>query len=178
MSRSRPITFLALATAVPLAALAVAGCGGGNDANSAAITPAKTASGRTATIALANEGKLGNVVVDKSGDTLYLFEKDAAGKSACSGACATNWPPLRATGKPLAGQGADAAAIGTIKRSDGTSQVTYNGHPLYRYTGDARAGDAAGQGLNAFGGEWYVVGKSGNAVDTEQNDSGGGGNGY
>jgi predicted lipoprotein with Yx(FWY)xxD motif len=174
MSRSRPITFLAAATAVPLAALAVAGCGGGNDANSAAITQPKTTSGRTATIGLANEGKLGKVLVDSSGNTLYLFEKDTAGKSACSGACAVNWPPLRAAGKPVAGEGADAAAIGTITRSDGNAQVTYNGHPLYRYTGDARPGDTAGQGVNAFGAEWYVVGKSGNAVETETTGSGGG----
>ena len=174
MSRSRPITFLAAAAAVPLAALAVAGCGGGSDGNSAAITPPETSSGGAATIGLANEGKLGKVLVDKSGNTLYLFEKDTAGKSACTGACAINWPPLSAAGKPVAGEGADAAAIGTITRSDGKTQVTYHGHPLYRYTGDSRAGDAVGQGLNAFGAEWYVVAKGGNAVETEASGSGGG----
>src|SRR5215208_4771047 len=103
MSRSRPITLLAAAAAVPLAALVVAGCGGGSNGNSAAIPP-KTVSGRAATIGLANYGKLGKVLVDRSGHTLYLFEKDAAGKSSCAAACATNWPPLRAAVKPIAGE--------------------------------------------------------------------------
>ena len=174
MSRSRPITLLAATAAVPLAALAVAGCGGGSDGNSAAITPAKTASGRAPTVGLANQGKLGKVLVDGSGNTLYLFEKDTAGKSACTGACATDWPPLRTAGKPVAGEGADAAAISTITRSDGKPQVTYNGHPLYRYSGDSLAGDSAGQGVSACGAEWYVLAKSGNAVETEKSGSGGG----
>jgi predicted lipoprotein with Yx(FWY)xxD motif len=178
MSRSRPITLLAAAAAVPLAALVVAGCGGGGNGNSATITPPKTGSGRAATVGLANAGNLGKVLVDSSGNTLYLFEKDTAGKSTCTGACATNWPPLQAAGKPVAGEGANAAALGMTTRSDGKQQVTYNGHPVYRYSGDTKPGDATGQGLNAFGGEWYAVAKTGNAVETEDSGSGGGGNGY
>jgi predicted lipoprotein with Yx(FWY)xxD motif len=163
MSRSRPITLLAAAVAVPLAALVVAGCGGGGsgngNGNSAAITPVKTSSGQTATVGVANNAKLGKVLVDAHGNTLYLFEKDKGGKSMCSGACATEWPPLM----------------------DGKSQVIYHGHPLYRYSGDTKPGDANGQGLNAFGAEWYAVAKSGNAVDTASSGSSGssgGGYGY
>jgi predicted lipoprotein with Yx(FWY)xxD motif len=184
MSRSRPTTLLATALAVPLAAVVVAGCGGGNDnsgnSNSATVAPAKTVSSNASTVGLAKNDKLGKVLVDANGNTLYLFEKDTKGKSMCSGACATDWPPLTASGKPTAGDGADQAAIGTTMRSDGKSQVTYNGHPVYRYAGDTQPGEANGQGLNAFGAEWYAVGKSGNAVENGDEDSGssGGGNGY
>jgi predicted lipoprotein with Yx(FWY)xxD motif len=101
--------------------------------------------------------KLGKIVVDGSGRTLYLFEKDKGSKSSCSGACATNWPPLLTKGKPKAGSGVKASKLGTTRRADGTTQVTYYGHPLYRFKLDKKAGDTHGQGLTAFGAPWYVV---------------------
>ena len=92
--------------------------------------PPTTASGRPATVDVANSG-LGKILVDSQGRTLYLFKKDSGTKSACTGACASAWPPLRANGKPTVGGGANASMVGTTTRSDGKPQVTYNGHPLY-----------------------------------------------
>jgi predicted lipoprotein with Yx(FWY)xxD motif len=152
------------------AAVALAGCGGGNDTP----TPPKTAGGSPATIGLASNGNLGKILVDSKGDTVYLFQKDTGTKSACTGECATNWPPVRTTGKPTVGGGLTAGKLGTTPRSDGDSQVTYAGHPLYRYQGDSKPGNANGQGLNAYGAQWFVVSSSGAAVTT----GGGSGGGY
>jgi predicted lipoprotein with Yx(FWY)xxD motif len=95
--------------------------------------------------------------------TVYLFEADSAGSSACSAACSAVWPPV--TGTPRAGAGASAGALGTITRSDGTKQVTYKGHPLYYFARDGDAGDAYGQGIKSFGSSWYVLAPSGKKVD-------------
>lgn len=108
---------------------------------------------------------------------LYLFQKDSGTKSACSGACASAWPPLRANGKPTVGTGANASMVGTTKRSDGKPQVTYNSHPVYLYQGDQKAGDTNGQGLTAFGGSWFALSQTGNQVSGQPSSSGGG-NGY
>ena len=102
--------------------------------------------------------------INSKGLTLYLFKKDTGTKSTCTGACATNWPPLRASGKPLAGTGLSMTEVGTTGRSDGKPQVTYNGHPLYLYSGDAKAGDTNGEGVSAFGGLWYAVSPAGNKI--------------
>lgn len=120
---------------------------------------------KAATIQLKKVGRLGKVLVNGHGQTLYLFEKDKHGKSACSGACAAQWPPAFTTGKPAAGRGVSASKLGTTKRRDGRLQVTYNGHPLYAYIGDSRAGQAHGEGSKAFGAGWYVVNARGNKVD-------------
>jgi predicted lipoprotein with Yx(FWY)xxD motif len=182
MTRSRPITFLATAAVIPLTAVAVAGCGGSsnNGGGSASAAPPKTASGRTATVGVDNNSNLGKILVDSQGRTLYLFKKDSGTKSACSGACATAWPPLRTSGKPTVGSGAKASMVGTSTRSDGKPQVTYNGHPLYLYQGDSKAGDANGQGLTAFGGGWFALSPAGSQVSGNASSSsgGGGGNGY
>jgi predicted lipoprotein with Yx(FWY)xxD motif len=164
---------LAAAVVVPLVALAAAGCGG-NDNTSTAT--AKAAGGSSATVSVADTG-LGKILVDSQGRTLYLFEKDSGTKSACSGGCAAQWPPLRASGKPTVGSGATKSSIGTTPRSDGKPQVTYNGHPVYDYQGDSNAGDTNGQGITAFGGAWYVLSPSGNAITTASSNSGGS-NGY
>jgi predicted lipoprotein with Yx(FWY)xxD motif len=166
MTRSRPITFLAGAAAIALSALATVGCGGGGYGDSAGSvgTPATPASGHHATIGAANEGELGTILLDSNGRTLYLFRKDAGSKSTCFGACASAWPPLRATGKPTVSGEANAALIGTSTRSDGKPQVTYNGHPLYLYAGDEKAGDTRGQGLTDFGASWYALSPAGQQV--------------
>lgn len=180
MTRSKPITFLAIAAVIPLTALAVAGCGGNSNDATASSAPRKTANGRAATVGVENSN-LGKILVDAQGRTLYLFQKDSGTKSACTGACAIAWPPLRATGKPVAGTGATASVVGTTPRSDGKPQVTYNGHPLYTYQGDQNPGDTNGQGLTAFGGGWFALSPAGNQVSgTASNSSGGGGggNGY
>src|SRR5882757_8422180 len=151
MTRRRPIAILTSALLLPLAALALAACGGGGGAATAATVPPKTASGQPATAGLATVGSLGKILVDSKGHTLYLFQPDTARMSKCSGACALSWPPLHAAGKPSAGAGLNASQLTTIARSDGTQQVTYNGHPLYTFVKDQRPGQATGQGLSAFG---------------------------
>ena len=150
MTRRKTTTYLAGAGALLLTSLALAGCGGGGSNSSASSAPPKTASGQPATFGVTNGG-LGKILVNSQGHTLYVFQKDTGTTSTCTGACASNWPPLRANGKPKLGSGANASLVGTTMRSDGTSQVTYNGHPLYTYGGDAKAGQTNGQGSNAFG---------------------------
>ena len=105
MSLSRRLGGLATAGAVPLAALALAACGGGggNTSNAARLGTPKTSSGKSATIGVANNGQLGKILVDSRGRTIYLFQKDTGTKSQCSGACASNWPPVRTSGKPTVG---------------------------------------------------------------------------
>ena len=171
MTRSRPITFLAGAAVIPIAALALAACGGGGNAATAA-TP-KTSSGASATVGVANSG-LGSILVDSTGHTLYLFKADVGAKSACTGACATAWPPLLAKGKPTAGTGLTASELGTIKRSGGNRQVTYNGHPLYLFIKDQKAGQTTGQGVTAFGAPWFALTPSGTQASGTASSSGGG----
>jgi predicted lipoprotein with Yx(FWY)xxD motif len=173
------MTFLAAAAAVPLAALAVAGCGGGGGGGATAATPPTTTGGQTATVGVSSNGSLGKILVDSQGRTLYLFQADKGTKSACTGACAAAWPPLRATGKPVAGSGLTASKLTTMPRSDGQPQVVYNGHPLYRFASDQSTGDTSGQAVNAFGALWYVVSPAGATITTPAaSSSGGGGSGY
>jgi len=176
MSRSKPINVVAAAAVIPLTALAVAGCGGGSNDATGSTPPPKASNGRAATVSVANNAGLGNILVDSNGRTLYLFKKDSGTKSSCFGPCAKNWPPLRATGKPTAGNGASASSIGTVPRSDGKPEVTYNGHPLYLFAGDSKPGDANGQGIVAFGASWYALSGSGKQISGSS--AGGGTSGY
>ena len=175
MTRRRPITFLATAALIPIAALAVAACGGGGAATAA--SPPKTSSGASATVGVANSS-LGSILVNSGGRTVYLFKADVGNTSACSGACAAAWPPLLTTGKPTAGTGLTASKLGTITRSGGTKQVTYNGHPLYLFVKDKKPGDVNGQGVTAFGAAWFALTPSGTQAATTVSSSGGGGGGY
>jgi predicted lipoprotein with Yx(FWY)xxD motif len=137
--------------------------GGGGGAYGGGGGSSATSPTGVATVATAST-KLGSILVDAKGRTLYLFEKDQPNKSACSGACVSAWPVDKSSGTPKAGSNVKASLLGTIKRSDGTTQVTYNKHPLYYFSGDSGAGQHNGQGKNAFGALWYVVGPSGAAV--------------
>ena len=114
-----------------------------------------------------------SVVTNAQGLTLYSFAPDTATVSKCTGACAQIWPPV--TGPAAAGQGV-TGTLGAITRSDGSKQVTYNGHPLYAYTADTAAGQAKGNGINVDGGVWHEVTASGQAAPA--GTSGGGGYGY
>ena len=127
----------------------------------AAEAPATSAGG--ATVSLGNNDKLGSFLVDDKGMTLYLFTKDTPNTSNCYDKCATAWPPLLTTGDPVAGEGVDAALLGTTNRTDGTVQVTYNGWPLYYYEKDKAPGDVIGQDV---GGVWFVVSATGEQVNT------------
>ncbi len=108
--------------------------------------------------------RLGTILVDASGRTLYLFVADKGSKSVCYGQCAEIWPPVLAHGAPQAGAGLNPALLGTTARTDGTVEVTYAGHPLYYFISDKKPGDVTGQGVNGFGGPWYVVAPSGMQV--------------
>ncbi len=173
MTRNGLLGLRSAAVAVPLLALAAAGCGSSNDTPTATV---KTAGGSSATLSVANTG-LGKILVDSQGRTLYLWQKDSGTKSACSGGCAVAWPPLRASGKPTAGGGAKASLLGTTARSDGKPQVTYNGHPLYGFQGDSKPGDTTGLGSTGFGAPWYVLTPTGKDITTASTSSGGS-NGY
>jgi predicted lipoprotein with Yx(FWY)xxD motif len=171
---------LALGATAAVAAL-LAGCGSSSSSSSstAASTPASTASTQstaasTGTTAangpgVAVEGKhakLGTILAAGPKKlTVYMFEADKGTTSSCSGACAKVWPPVTTSGAPMAAAGAVSADLGTTKRSDGTEQVTYKGHPLYFYDDDKDAGDAYGQGSKAFGASWYVLKPSGSKLD-------------
>ena len=173
MTRSRPITVLATAAVIPLAALAVAACGGSAAATASppppaaasksTTAPSKTTTAKTATLRIANS-RLGRILVDSTGHTLYLFKADSATSSACSGACSVAWPPLLTGASPAVAGGANRALVGTIARSDGARQVTYNGHPLYTFVKDHRPGDVTGQGVTAFGAAWFAVAPAGSQI--------------
>ena len=107
---------------------------------------------------------LGMILVAANGHTLYLFGKDRNDKSACSASCAQFWPPLLTRGKPTAGPGIEASLLGTTKRSNGSLQVTYNRHPLYRFLLDKRTGQTSGEGLFKFGARWYALSAKGAAI--------------
>jgi predicted lipoprotein with Yx(FWY)xxD motif len=117
---------------------------------------------------------LGRILVDGRGHTLYLFENDKQGKSNCTGKCASFWPPLIASGKPLAAAGARASLLGTVKRTDGRLQVTYNHHPLYAFVKDTRKGQTNGEAVDAFGAEWYAVSPAGATVEKDAAGTSGG----
>jgi predicted lipoprotein with Yx(FWY)xxD motif len=168
-----PLALAALT--VGLAALvAMAGCGSGSSANSATANPSTsgTTGGGTATIAMTKNAQLGPILTDSQGNTVYVFAKDSKGMSACDGSCATVWPPVTTSGKPTAGGGALASKLGTTKRSDGSTQVTYGGHPLYTYTVDSNPGDVMGNGINEFGAVWHAVQPSGSNAPAGSSSNG------
>jgi predicted lipoprotein with Yx(FWY)xxD motif len=140
-----------------LALFAFAGVGAVASSGSSA-RPAAVASGSSA---------LGRIIVDSRGHTLYLFEKDRRGASACSGVCLTYWPPLLTSGRPTAIKGAKSSLLASIRRADGKRQVTYAGHPLYLFSGDASRGQTNGEGLNDFGAGWYALMPSGKKIDRD-----------
>jgi predicted lipoprotein with Yx(FWY)xxD motif len=168
---------MVIATAALALGIAAAGCGGSSNSSSAPASGTNASSGgagaygygggggssssASAVTLKATTSPLGTILVDQDGKTLYLFEADSTNKSNCSGGCLSLWPPVMANGKATAGSGVTAGMIGT---ATGSSQVTYAGHPLYWFSGDTKAGDTNGEGLNDFGGEWYAISPAGSAV--------------
>jgi len=148
---------LALGAIAGIAVLVVAAHGG--TTKRAPVMLAKTA--------------LGTILVDARGRTLYAFDKDRKGTSACETACATYWPPLIARMTPHGDNGVHQSLLGVIRRRDGRRQVTYAGHPLYTFVGDKAPGQMNGQRLTDFGAEWYVVAASGHTVERSVPNSGG-----
>jgi predicted lipoprotein with Yx(FWY)xxD motif len=163
----RPLVALVALAAVGVLA---AGCGSNGSGSggmggygSSGTAPASGGASSVATVS-ATGTSLGMILVDGSGRTLYLFEKDQPNQSACAGACVAAWPVDQSSGTPKAGSGVTASLLGTIKRGDGSTQVTYNQHPLYYFARDSQAGQQNGQGVDAFGAKWFVVGPAGGAV--------------
>jgi predicted lipoprotein with Yx(FWY)xxD motif len=122
-----------------------------------------TASGAT-TITTASASGGPSFLTDGSGRAVYLFAKDTGMASTCSGPCSSAWPAVTTTGAATAGGSAKASDLGTITRADGTTQVTYDGHPLYYFSGDSGPGTATGQGINGFGAKWWLVAPTGSDV--------------
>jgi predicted lipoprotein with Yx(FWY)xxD motif len=162
--------------ALAVAALA-AGCGSSSNGSSGssgsgygASAPASTTkaagSSGAATVST-TKGALGTFLVDGQGRTLYLWQADTGSKSTCDGACAAAWPPVTTDGTAKTAGDAESSKLGTTKRSDGSTQVTYDGHPLYRFAGDQEPGQTAGQGSDGFGAEWYVVDPAGAAIEQD-----------
>jgi predicted lipoprotein with Yx(FWY)xxD motif len=188
MNRVQSRSFLAIGACL-VASIGLVACGNSDSSSNAASTSTiATAggSGSSGDVSLA-DSSLGQILVDSKGMSLYLFEKDTSGDaSTCSGACAQAWPPMTTKGKPSAGSGVDASKLTTLQRDDGTTQIAYNGHPLYYYAGDSAPGDTNGSGLNQFGAEWYAVtaagdtaeGGSSSSGDTTSSDSSAGGYSY
>jgi predicted lipoprotein with Yx(FWY)xxD motif len=153
-------------------ALLVAACSTGSSSTTAAgsSSPAgassssAAASGSGSTVITTVSSSAGTFLADGSGHAVYLWTKDSTGMSACSGACAGAWPPVTTTGTVTASGGAKSSDLGTITRSDGTKQVTYDGHPLYFFSGDSGPGMASGQGNDGFGAKWWLVSPSGSDV--------------
>lgn len=165
---NRKIVLLIAAATVALAALSAF-------ADTSTASPRQASKG--ALVALGKTA-LGSVLVDARGRTLYLFDKDKHGRSACYGPCATYWPPLLSSARPRQEKGVRASLLGLTRRTDGKRQVTYAGHPLYRFIGDKAAGQTTGEGLTDFGAAWDAVARSGRAVEPTTPDSGGVGAGY
>ena len=172
MTRRTHIAFLAGVALIPLIALAAFGgthiASAGTTHPTLVIVPSGNSASLTRsrpqpTVQVRRTG-LGRILVDSRGRSLYLFKKDTGGKSRCSGNCAVNWPPLLATGRPVAGSGIQSSKLSTTRRSDGETQVVYNGHPLYRFIADTKPGSTNGEGLSAFGARWFVVSPAGNQI--------------
>lgn len=164
------------------AALLAAACSSGSSSSPAGgSNPASTAAGASAggsgSTVISTASSSGATFLTDGGRAVYLWVKDSGGKSACSGACAGAWPPVTAAGTVTASGGANASDLATITRSDGTKQVTYNGHPLYFYAGDSGPGVVTGQGSDSFGAKWWLVSPSGSDVTTSVSSFTAGGSG-
>jgi predicted lipoprotein with Yx(FWY)xxD motif len=160
-----------LAVALLAAACSSSGSSSGNSTSPSAAAPAGSAS---STVITTKTSSGGSFLTNSAGRAVYLFMADSSGMSTCSGACAAAWPPVVATGQPTASGGAQSSDLATITRSDGTKQVTYDGHPLYYFEGDTGPGTDKGQGLNGFGALWYLVAPSGSSITTAVTISGSG----
>jgi predicted lipoprotein with Yx(FWY)xxD motif len=121
--------------------------------------------GNPTTTLKTENSSFGTVLTDGLGYTLYWFDKDTATKSACTGVCVSNWPPVTGAPKPAAGLSLPGQ-LGTFTRSDGTVQATYDGHPLYTYAGDPGPDQVGGNDIVEYGGIWYAMTVHGVAVQT------------
>lgn len=168
------------AAGIAALALAASACASSSTTTSSSAPAPAAAGGSGTTLDTATVGGV-QVLTNSKGFVLYWFVPDTSTTSKCTGACATNWPPV--TGPATAGSGV-SGTLGTITRSDGTTQATYDGHPLYTFAGDSAPDEAKGNGLNARGGLWHEMEVSGATpaapapAATSTKTGGGGGYGY
>ena len=162
-----PVRFGALiAVALTAAACGSSGTSSGTGAQAGASASASASASGSAMVITTKAGSAGTFLTDGSGRTVYLWAKDGMDASACSGACTALWPPVTTGGTPTASGSAKASDLGTITRSDGTKQVTYDGHALYYYAGDSGAGQTNGQGTDSFGAKWWLIAPAGSSITT------------
>ncbi|MGH3496628.1 MAG: COG4315 family predicted lipoprotein [Nocardioidaceae bacterium] len=165
-------TARALAAGVGVLVLAAA-CGSSNGTN--ATSPPSAVTSLPAGVAVGvSTTPVGKLLVTSSGRTMYAFAADSKGHSNCTATCLQYWPPVPASAAPK-GSSAVSATLGEIKGTSGAEQLTVNGWPMYTYSGDSKAGDTNGQGLNLSGGLWWVVAPSGSWIKSSAGTSGGGG---
>jgi predicted lipoprotein with Yx(FWY)xxD motif len=159
----------AVAGAVAAVALLTAACGSSSTSSAGVASPAASPSpvATGTTIAVATNAKYGQILVDGKGMSIYLFVADTGTSSTCYTSCATIWPPVLTTGAPQAGAGTTASLLGTTTRTDGKVEVTCAGHPLYYFLQDKQPGDTTGQGVNGFGGLWWLLSPAGAAITTK-----------
>ena len=169
-TRSRFASLVGLAGA-GLLLVSACGSGGGNGYGSSGSTSPASGSSSTGTVSVGTTSA-GKVLVDPGRMTLYAFANDTRGHSSCTGTCAAYWPPVPGADAPHGSTGSVTATFGTIKRSDGSSQLTVDGYPMYTYAGDSAPGQANGQGKNLSGGLWWVVGPNGSWVKGGSSSSG------
>jgi predicted lipoprotein with Yx(FWY)xxD motif len=151
-------TRIALASALVLALVAAGAALGARQSSSGVLAAKSSTSG---TKIMLHKTKFGKVLATSTGMTLYAYKPDGKNKSNCYTGCAGFWPPLMTKGKPIAAAGVKASLLGTAKRKNGKLQATYNGHPLYRYSGDSKAGQTSGQGYQSI---WHVMNAAGRVV--------------
>ena len=169
----RRMTLLVAAAAPMAIALLAAGCGNSSSGSPYSsqgygATPTASASNSSGAARVGvGKSSLGRIVVDDKGRTLYLFEKDETRRSTCYGQCAKYWPPLVTRGKPVAKAGAKQSLLGMTRRADGSRQVTYAGHPLYRFVEDTKRGQTKGEGSQAFGAGWDAVSPAGKKIEAD-----------
>jgi predicted lipoprotein with Yx(FWY)xxD motif len=186
MRRSSTGVLSVLAVAVVAVAVALAGCGGskssssaksseegkaaaggryGSGENSTSSTTSAAAGGGATAVTVKSNPTLGSILAAGPKKlTVYMFMADHGSKSSCYGACAATWPPVTASGAPKVEGSAMKSKLGTTKRSDGTTQLTYAGRPIYYYTPDTSEEDITGQGVTSFGAPWYVLSPAGNVI--------------
>ena len=158
-----------LAAPLAVALLAAAACSSGSSSGSTSSgsgTSPSAGSAASSTVITTKTSSGGSFLTNGAGRAVYLFMADSTGKSNCDSACASAWPPVIASGQPTASGSAQASDLATITRSDGTKQVTYDGHPLYYFVGDTGPGTDKGQGIDGFGAKWWLVAPTGSSITT------------
>lgn len=175
MNNHARASIAAIGSALLLSASTVAYAAGDSHSPASVANAASSSASDSSSVTVSTKSTpLGKILVNSKGHTLYLFQSDKKDKSTCNGDCAKAWPPLKANGKTVAKGGVNSKLLSTITRSDGSKQVAYKGHPLYTFADDTKAGQTNGQGIDAFGAKWYVLGTDGKQITKQASSQSGG----